>query len=106
MKICEVNANLPVVVLGENMKILASGNSMFPTLLDGIKYDMNPLESEDIKVGDIIVFCSNNQAICHRVVKVIVSRNGTVFYATKGDNCEQKDDFAVTREMIIGKVMI
>lgn len=86
------------------MKILAQGDSMLPTLQSGIYYEIEPVVSGDIEVNDIIVFCVDEIVICHRVIKIIESKNGTRFFVTKGDNCHNKDAYAVTKEMIIGRI--
>lgn len=88
------------------MQILASGDSMFPTLEEGKMYDLELLENGVIHVGDIIVFCIENLVICHRVVEVISSKNQTKFFVTKGDNCSQPDPYTITIDKVIGKINI
>lgn len=88
---------------GEIMKILAKGNSMYPTLIDGKYYEVD-IDTDDYKINDIIVFINNGQCICHRIINIIETRNKMIFYKTKGDNCCDKDSFAVTRDSIIGIV--
>lgn len=87
-----------------NMEILAQGNSMLPTLISGERYNVEIVEKETIKIGDIIVFCVDEFVICHRVVQKICFRNKSVFFVTKGDNCKEVDPFAVTADMIIGRI--
>lgn len=84
------------------MKVLAKGNSMYPVLQDGCYYEMKSVENHDFKKGDIIVFKIENSYICHRLVKMIKTRNGKCFYKTKGDNCEKADGFVVLSDMIVG----
>ena len=86
------------------MYILAKGDSMLPTLVDGEYYRVEPVENGEIHPKDIIVFNKNGITICHRVLQVINTRSGKTFIQTKGDNCSSPDSFAVTLDMVIGKV--
>ena len=86
------------------MYILAKGDSMLPTLTDGEYYRIEPIENGEISPKDIIVFNINGITICHRVLQVIHTKSGKVFIKTKGDNCPSPDNFAVTIDMVIGKV--
>lgn len=88
------------------MHILAKGKSMLPTLKEGENYKLALLENQDVDVGDIIVYCVENLVICHRVINIIRSKNNTVFLKTKGDNCTEPDPYAVTLDMVIGKVIV
>lgn len=39
------------------MKIRTQGDSMFPTLVDGALYEIEPLYEQTVYIGDIIVYC-------------------------------------------------
>lgn len=86
------------------MYILAKGDSMLPTLVDGEYYRIEQIENDVISPKDIIVFNKDGMIICHRVMQVIHTKSGKVFIKTKGDNCPSPDNFAVTIDMIIGKI--
>ena len=86
------------------MYILAKGDSMLPTLTDGEYYRIEPIENGEISPKDIIVFNKDGIIICHRVLQVIHTKSGKIFIKTKGDNCSSPDNFAVTIDMVIGKV--
>lgn len=86
------------------MYILAKGNSMLPTLKSGKLYKIDNSLNDTISVGDIIVFNVKDLVICHRVIKVINAKNKEVFFKTQGDNCEKPDPYAVTQDMIIGRI--
>lgn len=88
------------------MKILAKGESMLPNMHDGQYYEVEFCNAGNYLKGDVIAFCCREIVICHRVVKIIRSRNGSCFYFTKGDNNEEIDDFAVTEDMILGKIKL
>lgn len=80
-------------------------------------------KSEDIKIGDIIVFQSHKtkpkpDPIIHRVVK-IENKNNTYYFQTKGDNyktnknqikgCDKTgciDEKNIAQEQIIGSAMV
>lgn len=87
------------------MHILAKGNSMLPTLEDGKLYEIELVRENLIEVGDIIVYRWNQVVICHRVVRVLLTKNQSIFFETKGDNCNMPDPYVVTGEMVIGKVL-
>lgn len=58
------------------IKILAIGNSMYPTMLDKNYYFMENIVFEDLHVKDIIVFQYQDMVISHRIVKKMQSKNG------------------------------
>lgn len=86
------------------MHILAKGDSMYPTIVDGKTYVLKPIGKEDIGIDDIIVYYKNDVVICHRVVRIIRSGLGQVFVQTKGDNCDNVDSYVVPLDFIIGKI--
>lgn len=86
------------------MQILAKGSSMFPTLLDGHLYEAELVNEENIQTGDIIVFYADHRVICHRVIRVYTLRNQRVFFKTQGDHCLKPDPYAVTGDMVIGRI--
>lgn len=79
---------------------------MLPTLRENAIYGIKKIDVNAIEVGDIIAFYIHEKVICHRVIKKIISSNGTVFFETKGDNCKQKDGFVVRGYMVIGKIIV
>jgi len=87
------------------MRVLAVGDSMYPTLRHGNKYTVDT-HYEGIAEGDIVVFFIRGQVICHRVKRKIQTKNNRLFFETQGDNCKQPDPFVITDKMIIGKVVV
>jgi signal peptidase len=84
---------------------LVLGSSMYPTLLE---YDLvltipKPLLTENIRVGDIIVFRLpyTNTKVIHRVVALC----GAGCYVTKGDNNPAPDPIAIHYDSVLGKVL-
>ena len=88
------------------MNILAKGNSMLPTLKDDEIYNIELIENNTIQIGDIIVYYADSLLICHRVIGIISSKDNHIYYKTKGDNCNKPDPYAITLDMVIGKIVI
>ena len=86
------------------MLMIARGDSMLPTLQDGHAYEYQFVNASAIGIGDIILFCADDCIICHRVMDIFYMRNGKRYFKTKGDNCPFPDSFAVTAEMVSGKI--
>lgn len=82
--------------------IEAKGFSMRPFLRGGEKLVIKKIPAADLKIGDIILYQSNNQSICHRLVKKVKDRRGYLLYA-RGDNSTSAPE-PVTPEMFQGKV--
>ena len=61
------------------------------------------LESNDIKVGDILVFQTENMIITHRVIEII-NDNNEIIFRTKGDNNNKADLFLTKSSDVLGVV--
>ena len=86
-------------VLGQRPTVIITG-SMEPTIKVNSVVMLEPVEFEDIQVGDIIRYTSHRGfSVLHRVQTKTVS-----YVSTKGDANEKPDEFVVTREMITGRV--
>ena len=79
------------------------GGSMYPTLKEGWKIEIEPVDARVVKVGDIIVF-GRGDLICHRLIgKVIFFKY--IYFIQKGDNsskggiCKAKDLIGRVREV-------
>ncbi len=74
--------------LGAEKPIMAVvSDSMEPTFYKGDLVVVKGVDTEDIKVGDIIVFYNpyRNIPVVHRVIK-IEKRGSVTYFYTKGDN--------------------
>lgn len=86
-------------------RITVTGRSMEPALHDGQTVELEQVAFEALKVGDIIVFWSDEQKlqkpqkIIHRIFEV---RRGYVW--TKGDANARPDPFEVRKEHVVGRV--
>lgn len=68
-------------------------------------------EAENLKVGDIITFTSNDPRysgliITHRIVGIQKSETGTILFRTKGDNNNSEDSALVPSDNVYGRVML
>lgn len=88
------------------MMIKTQGESMIPTLKDGVCYEIDVSLCGSFNKGDIIVFHKDGLTICHRIVGVFLMKNGNKYYKTKGDNCVCNDPYAITDDMVIGRIII
>lgn len=87
-----------------NNQVTVEGNSMYPMLVHGqkVKIDNN---KNNINIGDIILYrYYSNHLTIHRIVGIII-KNEKVYYQTKGDNNEHPDDYLISKEDIIGKLI-
>lgn len=66
-------------------KALIQGISMYPTLRTGRKITYVHCTANEIKPGDIILFCIDNKTVCHRVLLKWRAREH-VYFLEKGDN--------------------
>jgi hypothetical protein len=78
------------------------GSSMNPTLKPGDRLQIIPYDGRIIQQGDVIVFISPEDG--SKVVHRVVSLNSTGI-KTQGDNCNHEDDWLLSREDIIGRVV-
>ena len=77
------------------------GNSMFPSLKDGWKIEIEPVEAEKIRVGDVIVF-KRDALVCHRVVGRF-RKDNEFFLFEKGDNA---NNFCkIQAQKVLGRVI-
>lgn len=68
-------------------------------------------EAKDLEVGDIITFLSSDPrysglTITHRIVGIEKSKNGDIFFRTKGDNNNTEDTALVSAKNVFGKVIL
>lgn len=60
------------------------GNSMYPNLRDGDIGLLQECNPEDLQTGDIVVFRTNKNFVCHRLINIFQKDGKTVFIA-RGD---------------------
>ena len=81
-------------------------SSMEPRLKVGALAVTRPVEPEEVKAGDIILFHSplGGKLTSHRVIAV--QQSSSVQFRTKGDANEDADPFIVPAENVVGKICL
>jgi signal peptidase I len=78
------------------------GDSMEPFIKSTAKLTISVNNTNDYKVGDIVVFIQKSLFVAHRIISV--NRKGrTVYFTLKGDN-NSKVDGIFTTQQIVGRV--
>jgi len=85
--------------LEKKIKVKTSGKSMFPLIPDKSEIEVKVIQPDELKKGDIALYCSGKKFVLHRVL----GRRGKKFII-KGDN-NQKFDSKINEKTIIGKVV-
>ncbi|MBA7711203.1 Signal peptidase I W [subsurface metagenome] len=84
------------------------GGSMEPAMKLGSLAVIQPVDPQDVKVGDAITYRSGAESTTvttHRVVQVVQGEDSLVF-RTQGDANEDPDPYAVPAENVVGRVWI
>ncbi len=91
-------------MLNENLSLSykLKGFSMYPTLKPGDVGLVEKCRPETLKIGDIVVFKSNNILIGHRIVD-IKTKNGETIFIAKGDK-NLNNDAPFTSNELLGKI--
>ena len=94
-----------ISILGFRQYIVATG-SMEPKYNVGDLIIIRESPEEEIKIGDIINYISENgtDTITHRVTDII-EKDGQTYYQTKGDNNNTEDPELVKYRQVKGKLV-
>jgi len=84
--------------------VTVHGHSMLPTFKNGDKVCIVPINSTQVKIGEIVVFQTGDHLTIHRVIGILESDSRTLFFH-KGDNSYIPGANPIPVERIIGKVM-
>ncbi len=82
--------------------VAIASDSMNPVYYRGDALMVEKCSINKIKVGDVLVFMSDNRIITHRVIK-IYKENDEIKFITKGDNNKTRDDIISDDSNYIGK---
>ena len=95
------SSNLAKEILkrGHCVRIPTLGRSMFPLISSIIHIE--PVKAEEIRVGDIVVYSSEEKMVAHRLTKKII-KDGKEILLVKGDTWLESSK--VLPEDVIGKV--
>ena len=80
-----------------------TGFSMWPFLRGGEKLIVKRTATEDLKIGDIIIYRTKDPLACHRLIKKIKKEGKYIFYV-RGDNSTSLPE-PIAEEMFLGKVV-
>ena len=80
-----------------------TGFSMWPFLKAGEKLLIKKTPTENLKVGDIIIYRANEQLVCHRLTKKIKQRERYLLHV-RGDSSLSSPE-PITEEMFLGKAI-
>ncbi len=87
---------------GIPIRCKVGGISMLPLLWPDDVIIIDPIDIEQIAIGDIVVFKLDNRLVAHRLIS-ISSNNNSKFLFTKGDSNLKKDE-PFSAELLIGVV--
>jgi signal peptidase len=108
-----------VAIIIASQLVVVPTSSMTPTIVKGdmvvveknnvLGMGINETNSDNIKVGDVIVYAKNasgvSELIIHRVVSINVT-GGQKYYILKGDNNTIDDPLMVPPDAVMGKAVI
>ena len=85
------------------------GGSMEPTIPLGAVVAIRPVDANDIKVNDIIMYggpqsSSRSASVVHRVIAVEATAEGEPTFVTRGDSNGSEDYLMVAAEDVVGRV--
>jgi signal peptidase len=101
----------PSIIAGSTKFLIVLSGSMDPIMRVGDVAVISHVAPENVDVGDIIAFKDpsgrENVIITHRIVEVTEGEDATsgLSFKTKGDACEDVDQFDVPAEDIVGKTV-
>ena len=88
-----LNSNTPV-------SLKSSGNSMFPIIKSNDILIVKSKENQLLKKGNLVVFLSGKNLVCHRIKRVISQK----IFETQGDSCLHSDGY-IPEDEILGIVV-
>lgn len=79
--------------------------SMKPTFNPGDIIVDKKADITKLKVGDVITYRMDAFVVTHRITDITKDKKGRVFFQTKGDNNNIKDDGYVLSDLVVGKYL-
>lgn len=83
--------------------IETSGFSMWPFVRRGEKLIIKKASLEDLRVGDIILYRTEDDLVSHRLVKMVKTSKGCLFYS-RGDNSCSLPELLI-KDRFLGKAI-
>jgi len=91
-----------VVGHGMSIRFRASGDSMYPVILNGDVITVSPVAAHEIARGDILLYRDGDRVLAHRLVGVAASGSETRF-RLRGDS-NATCDLPIAASQIVGRV--
>lgn len=79
--------------------------SMKPTFNPGDIIVDKKADTTKLKVGDVITYRMDAFVVTHRIAGITKDKKGRVFFQTKGDNNNIKDEGYVLSDLVVGKYL-
>jgi signal peptidase len=92
-------------LVGGSFSSVVMSESMEPTIPVGSIVVVRKVDSEDVKIGDVIVFETGESRTMHRVIDKVVE-GGSFYFRTKGDANEDPDPWVVKPEDVLGELQL
>ncbi|MEJ2725310.1 MAG: S24 family peptidase [Deltaproteobacteria bacterium] len=89
---------------GKSVRFHAPGRSMYPTIREGEAIKVEPILPSEVKVGDIILYRSDDGVIAHRVARIERGEKGERRFILRADTWGEYDE-PVDASQIMGKVV-
>jgi signal peptidase I len=77
---------------------------MYPTIRENEAITVEPMAPQDVKVGDIILYRSDESVVAHRVIQIQRGKGDTLRFILREDTWGTLDA-PVKAEQILGKVV-
>jgi len=91
-----------VVGTGLSIRFRASGDSMYPTILNGDVITVAPVAADEIAHGDILLYRDGDRVLAHRLVGIAAYGSETRF-RLRGDS-NATCDLPIAASQIVGRV--
>ena len=89
---------------GQSVRFHAPGRSMYPTIREGEAITVEPILPSEVKVGDIILYRSDDSVIAHRVARIERGENDGRRFILRADTWGEYDE-PVHADQVMGKVV-
>jgi signal peptidase len=89
---------------GQSVRFRAPGRSMYPTIREGEAITVEPILPSEVKVGDIILYRSDDGVIAHRVARIERGENDGRRFILRADTWGEYDE-PVYADQVMGKVV-
>ena len=89
---------------GKRVRFRAPGRSMYPTIRENEAITVEPVKPQDVKLGDIILYRSDDNVVAHRVMRIEKDRSDALRFILREDTWGTLDA-PVQAEQILGKVV-